>query len=973
MSIANQLVESSNAEEWRDFLLQNFAQLELDEYNEDVTSHVTYRVKLHANQLLNSNQRQKALELADLLLYLSENLPVTLPRTRHLARARALMIRANYLRTNGEVEQAAAYYREAQQLCQENNNSLEAIRCQMTLVDALARLGRAGEAFELAELIIGQAEMLGDMTLLVGVLSNVSAFYYNQNEYHKAIELYNRQYQLLQESDETEPVELLDCYLGLAWNYLRLNNYQEVISWAEKARQVAQRIDQALSEARAQQLIANALYLQGHFTRALRTWESAQRLFQEQNSPQESHHVSQWRCECLVQLNRLEEALELCEEQITEARSNHWADDLADRIHWRANLQARMGLSEEALASYDEATALYQHLEKPNFLANMRLDQAELLVELEEFERASEILSQAIPEFERQGTYQGLARVWLMQARIALAKVALEQARRLVDKIMLVARESDLPSLLYRTWYLTGEIAEASGEPHLALEAYREAATQVERLRGAVTLELRGDFLKDKMQVYEAVVSSALEEGNLELAYDYIERSKSRALTELLANQVDLQVKARSPEDEALIEQLNGLRGEHTYYYNLLNQPLAEVEAPPSAEVQEELRVREKKIEQLLRALQVRNSAYAEDFSLIEVQSELPQACLDPDTLLVEYYIVREEVLALAISRDEIKLYRDLSSLSKLERAINNLALVLQHMEPQIAPRFLASTQAQLYNLYRQILEPLAGLAARYSRLIIVPHGPLHHLPFHALWNRQSERYLVQDFEISYLPSASQLKFYRQRAEELRKAANSASHLVLGYSSKGNLPYVEQEVNEISALLGQNALVYLEEEACRSVLENLSGNYRAIHLATHGHFRSDAPLFSFVELADGTLLTADIFNLKLNSQLVTLSACESGLNVITGGDELTGLSRACLYAGAASLLLSLWRVEDYSTTCLMKEFYHRLNQPNTTRAGALRSAQLALLSGDLAPDRTDYYKHPYFWAPFFLIGEDGAL
>ncbi|MBN2004702.1 MAG: CHAT domain-containing protein [Anaerolineae bacterium] len=141
--------------------------------------------------------------------------------------------------------------------------------------------------------------------------------------------------------------------------------------------------------------------------------------------------------------------------------------------------------------------------------------------------------------------------------------------------------------------------------------------------------------------------------------------------------------------------------------------------------------------------------------------------------------------------------------------------------------------------------------------------------------------------------------------------------------------------------------------------------------ASHGEFRADNPLFSSIALADGWLTTLDIFNLRLSASLVTLSGCQTGRSVIGGGDELLGLMRAFLYAGAASLVISLWSIEDRSTAQLTKAFYRHLVN-GQTKAAALRQAQLQFLQPD---DQNGHaiFHHPYFWAPFCLVGDPGLL
>jgi CHAT domain-containing protein len=131
-----------------------------------------------------------------------------------------------------------------------------------------------------------------------------------------------------------------------------------------------------------------------------------------------------------------------------------------------------------------------------------------------------------------------------------------------------------------------------------------------------------------------------------------------------------------------------------------------------------------------------------------------------------------------------------------------------------------------------------------------------------------------------------------------------------------------------------------------------------IHLACHGRFRADNPLFSALQLSDGWLTVNDAAQLQLQCNLVTLSACETGINAAAPGDELLGLARGFLLAGTPALLMSLWAVDDRATAEFMQHFYRHL-QAGVGTAAALRQAQCQLLAT---------YPHPFFWAPFILFG-----
>jgi len=273
-----------------------------------------------------------------------------------------------------------------------------------------------------------------------------------------------------------------------------------------------------------------------------------------------------------------------------------------------------------------------------------------------------------------------------------------------------------------------------------------------------------------------------------------------------------------------------------------------------------------------------------------------------------------------------------------------------------------------LQKLYGLLLAPLEKELAGWSRLVIVPHGALHYLPFQAL--HDGENYVLQNWQISYLPGASFLRYCHEADREGRGGTETAvapiAALAVGHSQSSELPYTVQEAVAVAQMWQGQTLV--EEQATRQALLLAAPQARLLHVAAHGDFRPDNPLFSGIALDDGWLTTLDIFNLRLRASLVTLSACQTGRNVVAGGDELLGLMRAFLYAGAASLLLTLWTVEDRSTARLMELFYGHLLQ-GRDKAAALQAAQMQFIeeAGE------GLQAHPYYWAPFFLVGATGAL
>jgi CHAT domain-containing protein len=185
----------------------------------------------------------------------------------------------------------------------------------------------------------------------------------------------------------------------------------------------------------------------------------------------------------------------------------------------------------------------------------------------------------------------------------------------------------------------------------------------------------------------------------------------------------------------------------------------------------------------------------------------------------------------------------------------------------------------------------------------------------------------------------------------------STRSLILGIADQ-RAPQILEEVNSVAALLPQSSL-HVGDQATSSLLREKGPESGVLHIATHGVYRQDNPMFSGIRLGDGYLNLYDLYQMRLSAQLVTLSGCATGMNFVAAGDELLGLQRGLFCAGATTLLLSLWDVHDQSTSQLMQHFYREYMRTDNM-AGALRHAMQELRRQN---------PHPYFWAPFVLVGK----
>ena len=353
---------------------------------------------------------------------------------------------------------------------------------------------------------------------------------------------------------------------------------------------------------------------------------------------------------------------------------------------------------------------------------------------------------------------------------------------------------------------------------------------------------------------------------------------------------------------------------------------------------------------------------------------QIQQQLLDEKSTLIIYYTTEDRlaqlgagmVLAWVIDRDNVNLVSLDTTDGELRNSIDNLRNLIEHtpnLSDSARPDELTYLNTAVAGpLYSQLIEPLRPYI-QHDNLIIVPHGVLHYLPFAALWNNDTGRYLIEDYAISYAPSASSLKFIQQN-----RNPNETRALLLG-NPDGSLPHAEAEVSAISTLY--NTVPLTRTMATETLVVSQSQQSDVLHLAAHANYTFTAPLSTTVALAadaqnDGNLTVSEVFGLDLaEANLVVLSACKTALGEQSRGDEITGLTRAFLYAGTPSLVTTLWNVDDVAATPLMTSFHQHLNEGQSPTA-ALRTAQLAAL-------RDGRWPSPYYWAPYSLHGDAASL
>jgi len=284
--------------------------------------------------------------------------------------------------------------------------------------------------------------------------------------------------------------------------------------------------------------------------------------------------------------------------------------------------------------------------------------------------------------------------------------------------------------------------------------------------------------------------------------------------------------------------------------------------------------------------------------------------------------------------------------------------------------------------LNKVLIAPLRerGLLDDATKLCLIPFSFLHEVPFAALQDAGSDKFLVEDFVLFRAPSATYL---HQRITAPFKSDQTASLLALAGNSSAEhgLPPLESAVTEIEGISSANGAARLSgPEASESRFKQLASGFSRIHFASHGIFEPDMPLLSSILLRptsedDGLLTVREVFDLRLNADLVTLSACETGRSFSSSGTakseiDRIGLIEAFLHAGSRGVLATLLPVSDRATSEFMKAFYQQLS--SAEKATALAATQRALIRGEVsyaADSRKQDMRHPRYWAPFILVGE----
>jgi CHAT domain-containing protein/predicted negative regulator of RcsB-dependent stress response len=548
-----------------------------------------------------------------------------------------------------------------------------------------------------------------------------------------------------------------------------------------------------------------------------------------------------------------------------------------------------------------------------------------------------------------------------IRGKMSLDRGDYEQARASWQEALTLNPNRDqragLLGLIGATRWKEGQRDEAIRNFGLAADTIEAAAADVK------VEELMASYLgADRRAYYDLLIAALVKQGQTNEAFAQAERARARAFLQLVGNH---RLNADRGADANLSHEAETVRA------RIVQMELDAARAPreQAARIAAELPGARRHYASLMTRVKVSNPEYAALTSVEPLEIDAVRAQLPPDATMITYFVSPNLVHAWVIDRAG----SHYATLPVGEAGLKDLVCWAErfgppHDERGVArPRSECTGNATAEEAFAKLIEPLRRNIA-HARLIIVPHGVLHYIPFAALRNAATGRYLIEDYTLTYVPSASALRFLREKETPVTGTA-----LVLGNPETplglASLPGAEQEAIEVAQQLGTKA--HLGADAGEALLDHLAGKIDVVHLAAHGLYDPANPLFSRIALAadathDGSLTVHEILSsLDLTGvNLVVLSACRSAAGARSGGDEVVGLTRALLYAGTPGVISTLWNIDDAISTELMGEFYRRFTRGESATE-ALRQAQLFIRHSE---DHSD----PRFWAAFTLNGDPQA-
>jgi tetratricopeptide (TPR) repeat protein len=817
-------------------------------------------------------------------------------------------------RSSGEYEKSIEYFEQAIHLAEKSRGQEHKLKCLRQLSQTYWELGNYSKFFRLNEKALTIAQSLNNRKEEGICLFNVGIYYWNKDNYSKALSCYEKAL-IIAQSLKNKKSES-SCLNNIGIIYEKIGNYDKALEYLTKALV----IDEQLGD---------KIYISMDLNNIGETFRTKGLI---SGNEEDFHRALDYFNDCLKLTRKTVDR-----ETEVEVLNN-------------------IGTVYTDLKKYYEALKYFKSGYK----------KAE---EIKDVEAMGMILTNIGIVHYNQGNYEKSTEYY-------------QEAIDLTNRI-----EGD--RIRWEAFMESARAYEKQNKFKKAKENYEMSIKTIETIRTGIELEEhKASFLgtDKRIDAYHYFINLLLtfpppnpEEEYKREAFNFLEKAKARAfLDSFVLSKIDIS----QDVDSELLNRKKEIEKNISNIYTKIRA--AELSPENNKRLQENLERYENDLEIIKREIRIKSPIYAkinypEIISLQETQREL----LDSKTAFFAYCIGKEHSYAFVITKKDFRIF-PLPPRENIQRQVSDYLKVISDKENK---NFMLG-----FELFRTLVLP--GLDKNIKNIIFVSDDILHFLPFETLITHKEKRdWLIKDYKIAYAPSISSLREIIQRKKSNGpkprmdilafgdpffgpwEAGDNGKDIFQDYyTSKAfnffRLKYSGFEIDKISSLFKKRKIkIFRREEASKEQLINHSlDDYKIIHFATHSIIDEQIPARSSIVLSldedltqDGFLQMREIYNLKLNSDLVTLSSCQTGLGEFIKGEGIEGINRAFFYAGTSSVLMSLWAVNDQASCQLMERFYFHLRSSESIMS-ALRKAKLELIDSNTL-------SHPYYWAGFIVSGK----
>ncbi|MCW9705593.1 CHAT domain-containing protein [Fodinibius salsisoli] len=854
-----------------------------------------------------------------------------------------------------------------------------------------SRIGKTDEALSFYQKSMPLAEQSGDSLLIGVVYDNLGSVFNKKGNLGKALEYSQKALLYFQGLGNKKSIAITLNNIGSIYKALSL--YEKALEYYTKSIGIRKELNNVFMMSVSYGTIASIQRELGNYSQALTAYQKSLKYSQQAGVPQRIGLVLNNIGLLYKTLGEYEKAKDYYRQSLAMKEKVAGPQSIATTTKNLGKLLWEQGQTQEAATYFKKALALRKEVGNPYDIASSLNTMVELALEEQKFEQARVYASQikSIGDSTESYEIRENASAYLGEINAAEGKdeSALTHYKKAYAYSTYLPRNNRLGILkqLARQYHkLNSDSAVVYGQK--AVDIIEEGRGKA----GAVS-NLKTGYFKKHSDFYTELASWVLNyTQDTPRAFTLVEQAKARSFSDDLA-------KATQNIEQQLPEEVRIQRNEKQ---NRIDSLYTQLERAPDAQQQA-------RISEQIRTTELNYAAYEnrlkEEYPVLQ-KLDLPepialqraQSLTDDQTAVLEYAVAGNELILFLIGQDEVRVEQfSYPANQSLDSALT--ARVTAFRDGILANADKTQLQSQSGELYEILIAPFEQSLKEYENLIIVPDGALAYLPFEALL--QDDRYLIENFKIKYEPSLTSLELLEEASTKNRKellavagSQSSDGGSALSSSRLSALPSTLIEVDSIASHFQQVSMLkdeQVSEQAFKNLLQQ--SRYQYVHMATHGVIDEERPGRSGLALStegditassreDGMLRSSEIFGLNMSSDMVVLSACNTGLGKVVRGEGMLGMQRSFFYAGASTVVVSLWSVYDRSTASLMNEFYKALIEgkgeegwvdatlrwvgwdtsiPFGEKATAMRQAKLQMINHPL-------FNHPVYWAPFIVVG-----